>query len=64
MRLYVTTDEARELAAGRVPASVETKAKAKLKPAPPIPGQTDIFDQLEDSRDDNATRRQPEAPAA
>lgn len=62
MRLYISTAEARELVAGHVPATVAEKAKAKLRPAALIPGQTDIFDQLED-RYGNATR-QPEAPAA
>ena len=54
MRLYITTQEAESLAAGRVPATIAAKAKAKLKPAAPIPGQTSIYDHLEDH----------EAPAA
>lgn len=55
MRLYVSTAEARELAAGRTPATVAAKASAKLKPADPLPGQQSIYDALtEESHGDAA----------
>jgi hypothetical protein len=46
--LYLTTVELIALAEGLVPSSVTHKAKAKLEPAEPIAGQTDLYDLLEE----------------
>lgn len=55
MRIYISTQEARELAEGRTPATVSAKAAAKLEPADPLPGQQSIYDVLtEESHGDAA----------
>lgn len=46
VRLYISALEAAELMEGRVPASVAAKVRAKLKPAAPIEGQTDLLTEL------------------
>jgi hypothetical protein len=46
VRLSLTDGELRALADGRLLASVETKAKARLKPAGPIAGQLDLVKEL------------------
>lgn len=48
VRLYITEDEARALADYRLPITVAEKVRAKLKPPAPMPGQTNIYDCLED----------------
>lgn len=51
--IYLSVAECRELAEGRVTESVRRKAKRKLQPAEPPPGQLDIVTELEK---DHATR--------
>jgi hypothetical protein len=53
VRVYISTQEAEELAAGRLPGSVVRKAQSKLKPADPIPGQQSIYDVLTEEPDAN-----------
>lgn len=63
VRPYLNIHEARELLAGRVPATVAAKVAAKLdKPAEPIPGQLDILTALEETH--GHTTDSPQAPAA
>lgn len=62
MRVYISTKEAEELAAGRLPSTVVSKAQAKLKPADPNPGQQSIYDVLtEEDHGDTAVESEASA---
>lgn len=57
MRLYLTHAEVESIARGTPLASASAKAQAKLRPAAPIEGQTDLLTELARIEDHDADAR-------